>query len=322
MIKGSKYQNFFSDLYNSLNIIDARLQIFCRFVIATLTAANTGGIFDDVLLQLTTTYTAYFGDSKSKTVITASRQGSTSSLNILVRSFADAVRTNYNLIASVFPKGTEPYAAFFPGGLSEFSRINRGNVLEITNRFSVAATRYKTPLGGQSFADIFTGYDTNINASLGTQIGNKGAVKTISSEVIEMRSPVEDALMAVMFAVGKQYSPNWVKCNSFFDFSLLFGSHHTTGITLKGTLDGKATIECSTDPVTGYVTFILKNKSKGTFSFFLTAVILGPALGNNIVVLPETMHTAVFTDFNAPAGMYLNVTNTSDTQGDWQVKLE
>ena len=322
MLKGNKFQNFFSDLYNSPNIIDARLQIFCRFVIATLTAGNTGGIFDDVLLQLNTTYTAYFGDSKSKTVITASRLGSTSSLNILVRSFADAVRSNYNLIASVFPKGTEPYAAFFPAGLSEFSRINRGNVLEISNRVSIAATKYNAQLGGLPFATKFSGYDTSINASLGTQIGNKGAVKTISSEVIEMRSPVEDALMAVMFAVGKQYGPNWVKCNSFFDFSLLFGSHHTTGEILKGTLDGKATIECSTDPVTGYVTFILKNKSKGTFSFFLTAVILGPALGNNIVVLPETTHTAVFTDFNAPAGMYLNVTNTSDTQGDWQVKLE
>ena len=322
MNKGNKFQNFFSDLFDSSSIIDTRVQIFCRFVIATITAGNIGGIFDDVLLQLNTAYTVYFGDSKSKTVIKASRQGTTSSLNILVRSFADAVRTNYNLIASVYPKGTEAYTDFFPGGLSEFSRINRGNVLEITNRVSVAATKYNAQLGGLPFAAIFSGHDTGINAALGIQIGKKGAVKTITSEVIEMRAPVEDALMAVMFAVGKKFGPNWVKCNSFFDFSLLFGSHHATGITVKGTLDAKATIECSNDPVNGYETFILKSKTTGTFSFFLSAVLLGPAVGNNIVVLPKTKHTAVFTDFNAPTGMYLNVLNTSDTQANWEVKME
>ena len=322
MNKGNKFQNFFSDLFNSPNITDARLQIFCRFVIATITAGNIGGIFDDELLQLNTAYTVYFGDSKSKTVITASRQGSTSSLNILVKEFAGAVRSNYNMIAGVFPKGTEPYTDFFPAGLSEFGRINRGNVLEITNRVSVAANKYKTQLGGAPFAAIFSGYDSTINASLGTQIGKKGAVKTISSDILVMRSPVEDALMAVMFAVGKKYGPNWVKCNSFFDFSLLFGSHHTTGITVKGTLDAKATIECSNDPVNDYETFILKSKTTGKFSFFLSAVLLGPAVGDNILVLPKTTHTAVFTDFNAPTGKYLNVLNTSDAQADWEVKME
>jgi len=77
MKKGNRFQSFFSNLFNAPAITDSRLQLFCRFVIATLTTANIAGILDSILNPLNTAYLAYFGDSKSKTVNKAIKESTT-----------------------------------------------------------------------------------------------------------------------------------------------------------------------------------------------------------------------------------------------------
>ncbi len=317
----NRFQSFFSDLFNAPTIIDSRLQLFCRFVIATLTTANIGGILDIVLAPLSSSYLVYFGDSKDKSVNKAIKESTTAGLNNVVRNFADAVRGKYNLIASIYPDGSMEYIEFFPGGLTAFSKLTRANILEIANQFSVTAEKYKSTLGGTPFALIFSGYNASIIAALSNQTDKKGKAKTISSEVITMRAPVEDALMNVMYKIGLMYSPNWEKCNSFFDFSLLNAAHHSTGTNASGTLLVGGMSNCLEVPILSSSTFILKNPNIVPIYYYLSAAKNGAMVGILIDVKPETNYVASFAEFNAPSGLFLNVKNLTEYKVNWDVHL-
>ena len=295
--------------------------MFCRFVIASVTAANISGIFDDVLLPLKDNYNAYFGSSKDKTIKKAVKEGSTGTLNSNVRLFANAVRSKYHLIASVYPEGTAEYKEFFVNGLTGISKINRKNVLQMVNAFAAAAVKYKDLLGGDAFAALFTGYQTSISAKLDAQTGNKSAVKTVTKEIITERAPVENALMRVMFAVGHQFWPDDNKCMSLFDFSLLFPPHHSTGNDFKGTLNSMATTNCL-KVVLKETNILALSAFAFPLSYYLSETKNGPAVGTKILVAANTIHNAPFAEFAAPTGLYLNVTNMSDAKVKWEVKVE
>jgi hypothetical protein len=322
MKKGNRFQSFFSDLFNASTITDSRLQVFCRFVLATLNTANTAGILDSIISQLNTAYLEYFDDSKNKTVNKAIKESSTLGLNAVVRKFADAVRSKHHLIASIFPEGSMEYKEFFPGNLTAFSKLTRGNILEIANQFAVTAEKYKTALGGAPFAAIFTGFNTSIIAALGNQTDKKGITKTINSDIITNRAPVEEALMMVMFTIGKLYAPNWDKCMSFFDFSLLNAAHHTKGITNSGVLTGLAKSNCLDEPISSTTTFLLKNPNIVPLFYYLSNVKNGVMIGVEIEIKPTTNYVATFSEFESALGMYLNVKNKTDYTVNWEVHVE
>ncbi|MEI6184070.1 MAG: hypothetical protein WCP65_00980 [Bacteroidota bacterium] len=322
MKRGNRFQNFYSDLFNVPTITDSRLQLFCRFVIATLTSANISGILDAVLGPLNIAYQAYFDDSKDKTVNKAIKESSTLGLNSVVKKFADAVRSKHHLISSIYAEGSMEYKEFFPGGLTAFSRLTRGNILEVANQFSITAEKYKSTLGGIAFAAIFSGYNNSIITAVANQTDKKGIAKTINSEIITMRAPVEDALMAVMYKIGSLYAPNWDKCISFYDFSLLSAAHHTKGTTSKGILLSLEKSNCMDEPVLNTTVFLLKNPNIVPLYYYLSEVKNGVMLGTEIEIKPSTNYVAQFNEFGTSSGLFLNVKNKTDYIVNWEVHID
>ena len=279
------------------------------------------GYFDVVLLPLNAAYIAYFGDSKDKTVNKAIKESSTSGLNSVVKNFAEAVRDKHHLIASIYPEGSMVYIEFFPDGLTAFSKLTRGNILEIANQFSVTATKYNETLGGLPFSTIFTDCNAAIIAALGVQVDKKGVAKKIKSQIITKRAPVENALMAVMFKIGSMYGPNWDKCLSFFDFSLLTASHHAKGITANGELTGLQKSNCLEEPILNTSSFLLKNPNIVPIYYFVSSVKDGVMVGVEIELKPNTNLVVAYSDFGTLAGLFLNVKNKTDYIVQWEVHL-
>ena len=214
------------------------------------------------------------------------------------------------------------YKEFFPGGLTAFSKLSRGNILEVANQFAVTAEKYKSTLGGVPFAAIFSGYNASIIAALGIQTDKKGIAKTITSDIITNRAPVEDALMAVMFKLGSLYGPNWDKCMSFFDFSLLNAAHHTKGTTSKGVLAGLEKGNCLDVAILVTNTFILKNPNIVPLYYYLSNVKNGVMVGIEIEIKPNTSYVALFNEFEGASGLFLNVKNKTDYTVTWEVHLD
>ena len=318
----SYFDSFYTDLFDKHSIIDARLQVFLRNLIASLTANNPGGVFTTLITSLTADYTTYFGNFETKGVNIAERKGLTSSLDTVSKLFADTVRGKYNTIASVYPLGTSVYIEFFPKGLTEFSRLTRANIQGISHRMSVKATEYMASLGGAPFAAIFTTLETNITAAIGTQNTGKSVVKTITSEVLTNRTPVENQTMKAMYEVGSQFWPNQATCRSYFDFSLLFGVATHPSVVESGVAVPLSNTLCIGTGIVPTSVFTLKNKSDFPLTFFGAHTADGPVDGRSFTIQPHDQNVCAFTEFGAADILFLYVKNETAFAGSWEVRVD
>ena len=318
----TRFESFFSDLFNSSKIIDARLQVFLRMLIVTLTAENTDGAFTALIASLTTAYTSYFGNFETKYVTIAERIGKTRSLDIESKLFADTVRRKYSTIEAVYAIGSAVYLEFFPYGLSEISNLTRTNIQAISHRFATKATEYKTTLGGQPFADIFTGLETGITTALGAQDVKKANVHNITTDLIVSRQPVEDQLMKAMFTVGAKFWPNQAVCRSYFDFSVLYGKNNSQSVVESGVVPSMSSTLCIGTGIDPSAIFTLKNKSDFPVTFFAAHVVDGVEVGVPIDLPPHSKHVSTFAEFKAQDMLFLYVKNGTPYSGNWEVRMD
>ena len=316
------FDKFFSNNFNSKNIIDERLQAFVRLLIQTLTLNNPSGIFDDDILALTTDYNAYFIEYNVREVNAADSVSSTVTIDQATRTFIDGVRSNYSAITKVYPIGSAIYKEFFPKGKSEFSHISRTNVQTVSHRMTVKTELYKASLGGAPFASLFAGYETTINTSLVSQNKSQGKLKKSQGSVHKSRVPVEDACMGAMYSVGKAFASDFVTCNTYFNFSLLYSDLPSTTILRLGVVPGNATALCIDSAIVSKSVFLIKNKSDLPQQYYGTKVLNGEMVGILIDVAAHTDKTVHFTEFGSADILFLYVKNNTDYSGNWEVKME
>lgn len=321
-MKQTFFQKYYSNVFKAERITDARFQNFIRFLIETLTLNNPGGIFDADILALTTGYTAYFGNYTTKAVDAADSASSTLNIDDVTAVFIAGVRSKYNTIAAVYPKGSVIYKQFFPKGLTEFSKVTRINVQSISHRMAFKANQYKSTLGGAPFAALFAGYETNITAAIGTQNTSKGTLKTTRGAVKTSRVPLENACTTAMYSVGKAFSPDFVKCNTYFDFGLLYSDLPATTMVKSGSVAGNSDMVCIDTSIIERSIFVLKNKSDLPLQFYGTHVVNGVMVGVAIDLAPHTEKTVPFAGFDSLDMLFLYVKNTTDFAGNWEVKME
>ncbi len=316
------FERFFSDLFLGPRIIDARLQVFLRLVIASLTADNLDGTFTALIASLTTAYTSYFGNFETKNLTIAERIGKTRGLEIECKLFADTVRRKHSTIEAVYAEGSAVYLEFFPHGLTEISILTRTNIQVISHRFATKATEYKMTLGGQSFADLFNGLETAINTALGAQDTKKSNVSSITTDLIVSRQPVEDQLMKAMFTVGAKFWPNQTICRSYFDFSVLYGKKNSQSVVEHGVVLTKSSAVCIDTGIDPSAIFTMKNKSDFPLTFFATHIVDGEAVGVSFVLEPHTQQVNTFADFKAADMLFLYVKNETEYSGNWEVRMD
>jgi len=316
------FERFFSDMFDSSRIIDARLQVFLRLLIVALTANNTDGAFTALIASLTIAYTSYFGNYETKYVSIAERIGKTRSLDLETKLFADTVRRKYSTIEAVYAEGSPIYLEFFPHGLTEIGNLTRTNIQAISHRIATKATEYKTSLGGQPFADIFTGLETGITNALGAQDVKKTSVSNITTDLIVSRKPVEDQIMKAMFTVGAKFWPNQAICRSYFDFTVLYGKNHSTSVVESGAVLTKSFALCIGKDIDSRAVFTLRNKSDFPLTFYATHVIDGAIVGVPVLVPEHSQHVNTLADFKAADMLFLYVKNETDYSGNWEVRMD
>lgn len=319
----SFFDKFFSNSFQTAKFIDSRLQIFARYVIESLSLNNPNGVFTPTIDALKTAYEVYFGNYETKNISLAERKGSTSSLDDITRKFADAVRAKFNAIAAAFPEGTKEFLEFFPNGLTEFSKLTRGNILTISNRIAVKTNQYKDSItGGAAVAAMFATFETQISDAITAQNKKKSKVNQVASDVVVIREPVENALMKALFKVGDTFYPDKEKCNSYFDFSLLYGANRSKSIVKKGAAAAKSATLCIDKRITDRSIFTIKNLSDFPLEFYGTHNKDGDQVGVSVIVPPHTEHFTPFSEFGADDILFLYVKNDTEFDGNWEVRMD
>ena len=321
-MKSTLFMEFFSNQFDVKRYIDSRLQAFVRFVIAALTLNNPANVFDDVILKLTNAYTTYFGDYNTKAIDVSDSTGFTVDIVTAIQKFIDGVHADYHAIAAVFPVGSATYKQFFPKGLTEFSHITRGNILQTAHRLSVKANQYKSQLGGATFAARYAGFEADVTTALGKKTDSNTAVKAVIGTVKTSRVPVEEALMTTMYAVGKQFFPDITKCLTYFDFSLLSPDGTNPTVEKSGIVLANAILLCIGDLIVPKSIFVLKNKSDMPQQYFATHVLNGAMVGVAIDVPAHTEKEVPFAEFGSADMLFLYVKNDTDYAGNWYARMQ
>ena len=316
------FDKFFFNVFHVKNIIDSRLQIFVRFVIAALTLNNPAGVFNDVILKLTNAYTTYFGDYNVKSIDKSDASGYTVGQKEAIQAFTNGVHADYNLIASKFPKGSAIYKQFFSKGLDEFNNVTLGNILQLAHRMTVKANQYKSQLGGATFAARYATFETDITTTMGTQTTSNTTVKTSIGTVKTSRIPVEEALMTTMYAVGKHFFPDVTKCLTYFDFSLLYADGTNPTVEKSGLVMANTIMLCIGNLIVPKSVFVLKNKSDMPQQYFATHVLNGAMVGVAIDVPAHTEKEVAFAEFGSADMLFLYVKNETDFAGNWYARMQ
>ena len=316
------FEKFYSNPFSSKSIIDARLQNFVRLLIETLTLNNPGGIFDADILLLTTNYTAYFGNYIAKAVDAADSASSTITIDDATATFVAGTRSHYSIIEAVYAKGSAIYKQFFPKGLTEFSRLTRTNVLSVSHRMTVKTSQYESTLGGAPFAALFAGYESVIAAAILAQNQSKGTLRTTRGSIKTSRLPVETACLVAMYSIGKAFAPDFVKCNTYLDFNLLYTDLPSTTMLRSGIVAANSSMVCIDTAIVAKSVFVMKNKSDLPLQYYATHVVNGTMVGILIDVAAHTEKTVPFAGFGSADMLFLYVKNSTDYAGGWEVKME
>ncbi len=320
-MKTTFFEKFFSNPFNSRNITDARLQAFARKLIVALTLNNPSGIFDADILALTTDYTAYFGNYVTKAVDSADSASATITIDDATITFVKGVRSHYNGIAAVYPAGSAVYKQIFPKGMTEFSRLTRINIQSTSHRMAVKANQYKATLGGTAFADLFASYETLITDSLATQNESKGTLKTTRGSIKTSRLPVEISCLIAMYSIGKAFAPDFIKCNTYFEFGQLYSDLPSTTVLRMGMVAGNSTAICIDSAIVAKSVFVIKNKSDLPQQYYGTQVLNGVMVGVLIDLPAHSEVTVPFAAFGSTDMLFLYVKNSTDFNGNWEVQM-
>jgi len=228
------FEYFYNNHFNSKNIIDLRFGNFTVDHIARLTSNNSAGVFNTILAASSTCYSAYYGNQADVSVAEAVKKSLTNSLDGLIDVFKDDVSKSAKLVSYKFDENGSVYLEFFPSGVSEYNRANKGNIELLADRLATAFSKYSAEFDA-AIVTKFKTYVTNLQSARNAQLQKFGTVDSSKAKTQESRTALELQLLVNMHTIGGLFPGEVERCVSFFDQSLLMPAHHqqTWNIELK-----------------------------------------------------------------------------------------
>ena len=214
------FENFFEDK----NITPLRLYDFAMDTIGKLQAANANGQFTTFISGLSTaanTLGTEVGETKSALAV---QKGTTMNVNEVIKNFKTYMSENEGVIAKAlggFKSGA--YQAFYPQGVSEYSKATKTQLPALLIQVSDAATLYATQLG-TSLSNELKAFNSEYNNARNAQLLQKGTVVDNRTERSANRKILEIELLKTIHSIAVLYPANVEKCLSLFNFSLLESS--------------------------------------------------------------------------------------------------
>lgn len=218
----------FGNFYNDHKIAPTYLERHADDVIAKLTKGNTGGMFDTVLNPLKAAMIPFKAELSEVDTSVNILLGKTQTVDEFIAVFKVYMRDSYiNIAAKLGGEKTAEFLEFYPGGRTEYSTITKTKMPTIVARLNTAATNNATALGATITTQL-QAFKIQWDNVRDKQLEGKATLKTNRTERSTVRVTVENCLIAVVRFVANKYPGNVEKCSMYFNFSLLFGVHHSS----------------------------------------------------------------------------------------------
>lgn len=225
---------YFKIQFVTLEVSRERLKNFTIDHIQRLTSSNPGGIFTSILTDITTVYTAYYGDIEDEDLAQAVLQSYTLGLDDSRKALVDFISRAEGIISFTWGKTSMEYEQFYPHGVSEYSQSTLPELQTYSQRFVSVATTYSASLPASFVSDVTTLRNTFIN-NRNAQLGQKGTVADERSQLTGTRSALCLQLTKNLLTIALHYLGDETKATVYFDQSLIDRKQNDTD-TLTETL--------------------------------------------------------------------------------------
>ena len=206
-----KPENDLNNPFDDQKITDKRMDVFVGGVITKMTAANTAGIYTDVIADLTADYTPFhlnisnlntdFLIGKGKTEL---RKNVIADFKVFVSNSKGAVKAKY------FIAHHDLYIGFYPYEMDDYSKINKTTAQGLIDRYAAVVHTNVADFTPQFDTDAAT-FKTRYSTAVDTQDIAKGQISTDRTG----RGTGREALNISLFSA---YNFVKSKCKADYDF--------------------------------------------------------------------------------------------------------
>jgi len=255
----SFFQKFFLYYFLSDEVTKERLLSFARDCLSRLTADNTNHQFDDTISFLTSAITQMSTDVNKVDSAVNIRKAKTDTVIETSGGLGATMSKLEGIIAyNLDGRDTEAYKEFYPNGISEYYKPTREEATKLTARITTATGKYNTQLGVKVTNELMA-LDTCYNTARSSQTSASGNVSVLKVNTDKDCILLDKELRNAMHTVAMTYPDDPAKCNSLFNFNLLYYIAHHHHDVFTGTIAAEGTAMVTNKTLTDSYTIQLKN---------------------------------------------------------------
>ncbi len=222
-------ESVFGNMFASRNIINARLSAFANDCSNRMTENNGDGSLNPVINWLTAPLAALKQELGDVATALSTRKSKTQKVDDYMAIFRERMSKLY--IGIAYKLGGEDVPAmleFYPGGMTEYTRISKAKMPEVLNRLNQAATTHAGTLG-VDIATELQGFQAGWDTAKNEQEQKKGNLSNNRHDRTNARKQVEIALLKIVHHFAFEYPGDVEACGKYFDFSLLYAKRRGKG---------------------------------------------------------------------------------------------
>ena len=305
--------------FDTDRISDDNLKKFSEIAIQNFIANNPGSIYDQMIIDITTAHTDYYGAITDEDVKTAIKEGSTIAMNGSLKLFKETVSQKEGIVRGTYGASSPTYQEFFPHGLTEYSNATLSTAETLMDRMVSRATAHVAELTA-AFVTLFTNLKTSFINKRDAQLLLIGEVKGKKVVTGSNRNVLEVVLMKGVLTVALNNIGNPDAIDIYFDQSFIKPASQKT---FSGKVDALKIVNIDSRKYKSEQDITLYNNGDGSLNFGLSK------LKDKAGIIQITLSPHEEKKVNASelgdvtTCKYLNVSNPDAAlEGDYKVVVE
>ncbi|WP_432670219.1 hypothetical protein [Flavobacterium sp. SM2513] len=216
----------FGNIFDDVKITPNYIARFADDTQAKLTENNQNNEYDAVLKPLTEAIFPLRNELGEVDTTLNVQVGKTSTVDGFIVVFKGYMNDKYIPIAAALNgEKTPEFMEFYPKGKSEYTQVTKTQMPTLMGRLKVTAAKYETQIGAKISGEL-QAFQSQWEDVRNKQLQEKAAVKTNRTDRSVARRAVELELLKTIHFIGAKFPGDVARCQSFFDFNLLFGARH------------------------------------------------------------------------------------------------
>jgi hypothetical protein len=311
-------RTFFKNHFNTREVSDDNFRKFVEDHLNRMISNNTTNLYTSYIQDTQVLYDKFNTYIKSEDQTFTAQQGKTMLTDRILSDFVALVSRKEGAVRSEFGKDSPEYQEFFPLGLNEYHQVSKANAEMLMERMRNKGQIYVNALG-QNFVTLFSDMMGAYLHARNEQLQKMGEVDTLKSDAMRARNDLSLQVMKNLLFISLQHIGYTDRLDDFFSQEIIRRRSSTDDGSISETAPANSITNIESQGITANTEVNFENT--GTVPLRIGLSNDDNTLANNQGATVLAGKTMIVTASLLGSGDYLNVENTSNNDGKYNVLL-